>query len=42
MGRLGEMKIADWKLEKGTGKSRFYPHQSLTEKISQLFKKVNN
>ena len=34
MGRLGEMKIADWKLEKGTGKSRFYPHQSLTEKIS--------
>ena len=25
MGRLGEMKIADWKLEKGTGKSRFYP-----------------
>ena len=42
MGRLGEMKIADWKLEKGTGKSRFYPHQSLTEKISQLFKKMNN
>ena len=25
MGRLGEMKITDWKLEKGTGKSRFYP-----------------
>ena len=42
MGRLGEMRIVDWKLEKGTGKSRFYPHQSLTEKISQLFKKMNN
>ena len=42
MGRLGEMRIADWKLEKGTGKSHFYAHQSLTEKISQLFKKMNN